>query len=295
MNTKDQVLQNVQIMKNNGIPLSDAAWQTALDCEGWPYVYGAWGEDCNPDNRKRRKSDAHPTIVSSCQVLCAKVPTCNGCKWFPNGCRVGMFDCRGFTDWTLKQYGIDLEGEGATSQWNNANNWTSKGTIDTIPDDILVCLFVYKAETKKMEHTGFGYHGETCECSSGVQHFTKRKSKWTHWAIPRGLTDDPDWRPTLKRGSKGPYVKELQEELIKRGYDLGKYGADGDYGRATEAAVKAFQTDNGLKADGICGPDTWNAIRQPNTRYTVTIRHMNKPQADALVKQYATATMTEEV
>ena len=294
METKDCVLQNVQMYKSQGIPLSDAVWQTAMDCLEWPYVFAAWGEDCTPQNRTRRRNPDHPTIVSACQVLSAKKGSCDGCKWFPAKLRVGMFDCRGFTDWVLKQYGIDLQGEGCTSQWGNNNNWTAKGTIESVPDDVIVCLFVYKKETGKYEHTGFGYKGQTVECSNGVQYYSKRKSKWTHWALPRGISDMPDYKPTLKRGSKGPYVKELQEELIRRGYDLGKWGADSDYGKATEAAVKKFQHDNGLTEDGICGPATWNALSQPNVRYTVTIKHMNKPAAEALVKEYPTATMEEE-
>ena len=35
---------------------------------------------------------------------------------------------------------------------------------------------------------------------------------------------------------------------------------DGDYGRGTEAAVKSFQKDHELTADGICGPKTWGAL-----------------------------------
>ena len=65
---------------------------------------------------------------------------------------------------------------------------------------------------------------------------------------------------TLRRGSNGAEVKELQENLIKLGYDLGRYGADGDYGAATQAAVRRFQEDEDLDADGIAGPITLKAI-----------------------------------
>ena len=56
----------------------------------------------------------------------------------------------------------------------------------------------------------------------------------------------------LRRGLKGVPVKRLQEGL---GID-----ADGDFGPATERAVREFQTANGLTVDGIAGPDTFAAM-----------------------------------
>ncbi|MCI8360015.1 MAG: N-acetylmuramoyl-L-alanine amidase [Clostridiales bacterium] len=72
-------------------------------------------------------------------------------------------------------------------------------------------------------------------------------------------TDRAD-RSLLLRGSKGGEVKDLQTRLIKLGYSCGSCGADGVYGAGTEAAVKAFQSANGLTADGKCGPKTWAAL-----------------------------------
>lgn len=65
---------------------------------------------------------------------------------------------------------------------------------------------------------------------------------------------------TLKKGSKGAEVKKLQESLISKGYDLGKTGADGDYGDITEAAVKQYQKDNKLTIDGLAGNETQGSI-----------------------------------
>jgi hypothetical protein len=56
----------------------------------------------------------------------------------------------------------------------------------------------------------------------------------------------------LKKGSKGSDVKILQEFL--------NIGADGIFGSGTEAAVKAWQSDNRLTPDGIVGPKTWDAM-----------------------------------
>ena len=61
----------------------------------------------------------------------------------------------------------------------------------------------------------------------------------------------------LKKGSKGETVKALQILLIGYGYPCGKYGADGDFGSATESAVKSYQQYEKLGVDGIVGPATW--------------------------------------
>lgn len=59
--------------------------------------------------------------------------------------------------------------------------------------------------------------------------------------------------PTLKQGASGPDVQALQELLAK--YDP-TVEVDGQYGPATEAAVRRFQELNGLKTDGLAGPET---------------------------------------
>ena len=61
--------------------------------------------------------------------------------------------------------------------------------------------------------------------------------------------------PTLKKGSKGQEVKDLQEALNTLGFASGK--VDGIFGAATERAVKEFQSSVGIDADGIVGPITW--------------------------------------
>ena len=65
---------------------------------------------------------------------------------------------------------------------------------------------------------------------------------------------------TLKKGMKGEDVKKLQNALLDLGYDLGKYGADGDFGTATYNAVRQFQKTKGLTADGIAGKATLGAL-----------------------------------
>ena len=65
-----------------------------------------------------------------------------------------------------------------------------------------------------------------------------------------------------RKGSKGIAVRELQEKLQKLGYDLGRWGADGDFGSDTYKVVVQFQKDHGLDADGEIGPMTMDAIER---------------------------------
>ena len=293
MNSTEYVSTLLESLIQKGTPKPDIVRSISTACVGWPYVFGAWGEICTPAGRKRRYRDDHPTIKTACQVLNGKAGSCDGCKW---NLPVRMYDCRGFTDWCLKQVGIDLQGEGATSQWNNNKNWVLKGKISEMPRDRVCCVFVQKGE--KMDHTGLYLgDGSTCECSSGVQYFETMKSKWTHYAVPAGLYDDtptqaptpsPDKKPTLRRGDTGDYVKLAQAELIQRGYDLGSYGADGKFGAKTEAAVKQFQQDWGLTVDGIIGQKTWAMLDSTPVavKYYVIIPHLSLKDAEALAALY---------
>ena len=58
--------------------------------------------------------------------------------------------------------------------------------------------------------------------------------------------------PTLKRGSNGEAVATLQRIL--------KLVPDGQFGKVTEDAVRAFQEGRGLKDDGVVGPATWDEL-----------------------------------
>ena len=301
MNTAKAVGDFISSGKASGKDLQQLAWEAALMCVGWSYVFGARGEYCDPVNRRRfyqSHGAEHPTIKSGCINFNGsdqEVGKCAQCKEYPGG-RTRFFDCRGFTYWILKQvYGWTLQGAGATSQWNTESNWKAKGTIDSIPANTLVCLFVQKGKT--MEHTGFGFNYGTVECSVGVQHFTKRKAKWTHWAIPACISGEipdpqpsptPDEKPTLRKGDRGQYVTLAQTELIQKGFSCGSKGADGIFGNDTLYAVKKFQQACGLAIDGVIGQRTWAALdsTEPVPKWTVHIPDLTESEADKLLSQY---------
>ena len=95
--------------------------------------------------------------------------------------------------------------------------------------------------------------------------------------------------PVLRKGSKGSSVKEAQNLLLKHGYALPKYGADGDFGDETLNAVKVFQQANGLEVDGAVGTKTWAALRKEpgkQTVYTVQITGLSLATANEIVAKY---------
>lgn len=66
------------------------------------------------------------------------------------------------------------------------------------------------------------------------------------------------WADLYKKGSSGDTVREIQTRLKDWGYYSGE--VDGVYGSKTEEAVKYFQRENGLTADGQAGDQTLAAL-----------------------------------
>lgn len=243
-------------------------------CLDWPYVYAAAGEMCTPEWRKNRMGYSDTkyanAIKTACPVLNGTQTTCAGCKWY--NCR--CYDCRGFTRWLLAQVDITLAGGGATSQYGTNSNWVIKGTIDRMPKNLICCVFKYK--DGKMSHTGMSMgdgNGDIIHCSTIVKHgnvFTDIP-KWTHFGIPAGLYTTEELRqagivvdnsknfPSLRKGSTGSIVTQLQK-FLNDNYNA-NLKIDGKFGSKTEEAVKKFQRENGLTADGVVGQKTWIALK----------------------------------
>lgn len=69
--------------------------------------------------------------------------------------------------------------------------------------------------------------------------------------------------PTVRQGSKGATVSDLQRRLASAGFNPGP--VDGVFGPKTRAAVVSFQKAKGLQQDGIVGPKTWGALKAGGT------------------------------
>jgi len=68
----------------------------------------------------------------------------------------------------------------------------------------------------------------------------------------------------LHEGARGGDVMSLQNELAKLGYPSREapLHADGRFGAKTDGALRSFQSENGLKPDGIVGPETTKALHK---------------------------------
>ena len=74
--------------------------------------------------------------------------------------------------------------------------------------------------------------------------------------VAKAFRPDGTFYVEVPTSRKGTAVADVQKALIALGYPLPSYGVDGHRGPETHAAVKKFQADNGLPADGNPGPNT---------------------------------------
>ena len=189
------------------------------------------------------------------------------------------FDCSGLTKRAAAQIGLDLY-HGATTQWNRGTApgaperygyFDQTGPIETLPTDRVAFLFNQDKTASKltMAHTGlYDGAGRVIQAGGqykGVSDKPINRSRWSHWATLSPFwaqKDEDDYMDTtLRQGSIGEAVRQLQLGLIALGYDVGKNTrADGKFGPATEAGVKKFQSDNGLPVTGIWTLEDQNAL-----------------------------------
>lgn len=271
----------VKGMKAEGVSRAEIVRYLTGYCQGWGYVFGAAGDMCTPANRKKYASyrpDHAAAIRGACQALSKSLPlageggrrsltdgvACDGCKWVDTR----IFDCRGFTRWLLAMVGVPLYGGTVTAQWEYGPNWVLKGDIQDMPRDLVCCVF-------RPGHTGIYVTDDTVRHCGGkkgqvVEEKLPGSPHWEQYGIPAGLYTNVELEAagvsfdpaknitTLRKGSNGDEVADLQVLLnSKFGYDL---EVDGSFGKATESAVKDFQSKHGLTADGVVGPKTWKAL-----------------------------------
>lgn len=197
-------------------------------------------------------------------------------KWRMEAERV--WDCQGMADgYVTEMTGIKTN----VRARNNYADWCGIKGEGKIPNERKVPGAAVFMDSTYVHHVGFliepvnaadpsgdWYVGEARGVMYGVV-ITKLYSRgWNKWGWMTKYFDysvfgdvvveeAPEYgQRNLKRGMKGADVTAMQSDLILLNYSCGKWGADGDFGKATESAVKAFQTDYDLEVDGIVGPKT---------------------------------------
>ena len=262
----------------------------AYDVKGG-YIYGQQGSEWTQAKQtamaNNKKDD--PNYTESIKY---------GSQWIGHK----VWDCSGLTRQAAKAAGADIH-HGSNSTY--LYDCSHKGELtDGMALPVGAFVFVYKNGRRTHIGTVTG-DNEVTEASCarlGVIKSKIHKDKWKEWGLCKGVAfdfipgEDPDDRPTLRKGDAGPYVMLAQTELINRGYDLGSWGADGKFGNATEKAVTQFQKDWGLKVDGVIGPNTWAMLDSTPVKvtYKVTIPHLSLADAEALAALYDGAVIVKE-
>jgi len=81
----------------------------------------------------------------------------------------------------------------------------------------------------------------------------------------------------VKRGDRGPVVKDIQEKLLKVGFNLGTTAADGYFGAKTEAAVRDFQARTGLPTTGLVDDETYRRLTEQSFSLGERLLYLHSP------------------
>lgn len=210
--------------------------------EGWGYIWGTCGQTWTASSKISSSAPA------SSKTNAAKY----GSKWY--GKRVT--DCSGLLYWAARQLGFSLP-HGSNSIYNNycSNKGKITAGIELKPG---TAVFLYDPkQSKPRHHVGVYVGNNTVIEAKGTQYgvVTSSVSHWDEWGELKSVdysgAEGPVIKMILQNGSKGDAVKALQQNLLKLGYKLPKYGADGSFGSETLAALKLFQIDHGLPNTGV--------------------------------------------
>lgn len=218
--------------------------------EKWGYIWGASGQLWT---QEKQDAATDATIREF------------GQQWV--GRRV--CDCSGLFYWAFQELGGWIH-HGSNSIWNydcvNSTKGTLKNGQRTDGREIRPGSAVFLDEKKadgsiSRHHIGIYIGANTCIEAKGTRSgvVASALSHWDEVAELKGVSYGGEKALTvLRSGCRGDEVKELQQQLIRMGYDCGT--ADGIFGRRTEEAVKEFQKEKGLTADGIVGEQTQKAL-----------------------------------
>ncbi|MGI6700757.1 MAG: peptidoglycan-binding protein [Christensenellales bacterium] len=219
-----------------------AKFRQALD-EGWGYI---WGQSGGTWTQAKQNASTRSMTVQY------------GSRWI--GKRVA--DCSGLFAWAFRELGGSIY-HGSNTIWNKYCSVQGKLTSNT---QLRPGTAVFLLKNGNRHHIGLFVGNDTViearSTQTGV--VTSKLSHWDEWGELKDVLYDEHstelFIPILRKGSKGNDVKALQESLLKLGFSLPKYGADGKFGAETEMALRSFQEQADVKVDGKYGPITRAAM-----------------------------------
>jgi hypothetical protein len=235
------------------------------------------------------------------------------------------WDCSGLTMEAVEEIGLYWP-HSSHYQWTEnikpGGDFNAYGTRDTLDRNKSAFLFNYGERTNGemgMVHVG-AYDAATGTIlqaggygSPGVSDKPYNSGWFSHWAtlkVADELIDAPETpqdKPTstLRIGSQGDLVRELQYLLNADVLDA-NLKVDGKFGPLTEGAVMKYQSQYGLKVDGIVGPQTWKSLWEDKPEpseepeiiddplFAVTVYDLDAAARDTLVAQFPRTTYTQQ-
>lgn len=225
------------------------AFRQALS-EEWGYIWGTRGQTWTQADQNKA------TRAMTIQY---------GQKWV--GRRVA--DCSGLFVWAYKLHNESIY-HGSNTIWNKYTDLARRGPLAG-EVRIRKGTAVFQNTDGTRGHIGLYIGGGMCIEAKGTKSgvVTSPLATWDEW----GELTQVDYNgtiyesfnilplDTITKGAKGELVKYLQRSLLDAGYDIGNAGVDGIFGSETLSAVRAFQHDHGLTADGKVGKKTWAAVK----------------------------------
>lgn len=176
------------------------------------------------------------------------------------------FDCSGFVYWALKPFGLVTGRRSAAGYYGQCGKKT-RGQLRA--GDL---LFVWNGS--RISHVGiYAGNDRAIHCKGrdvGVIEEAIGRHGWNRYGRVKGMYDEDPVDPSayvftrvLRYGMTGEDVVELKRLLIAHGYTDGitvDTESSVSFGSKTRAAVRAYQTDAGLKVDGKAGRETITAL-----------------------------------
>ncbi len=186
--------------------------------------------------------------------------------------------CACFISWLAKKLKItdiipvDMSCNSQIAKFKNLGVWHTDRNIQS--GDILYYDWDRLGDSRPADHVGIvikntngiltvieGNKGNEPYDCVGKREIGCNSSLIFGYARPKYRSDDVSISfPTIRKGDTGTAVKVLQLALVAYEYNIGKYGADGEFGLDTENAVKRFQKNSGIEVDGIVGENTWSKL-----------------------------------